>query len=76
MATPILILVPPSEAKTPGGTKRVSVGAFDDALRDHRRRVIDALIQALEHSTTRRQETMLNARGPLLERPRIDPAPR
>ena len=68
MATPILILVPPSEAKTPGGTMRVSVGAFDDALGDDRRRVIEALIQTLDRSTTRRQEIMLNARGPLLER--------
>lgn len=47
---------------------RSSVGAFDVALDVDRRRVIDSLIRLLEESTTRRQELLLNARGPLLER--------
>jgi cytoplasmic iron level regulating protein YaaA (DUF328/UPF0246 family) len=47
---------------------RTSVGAFDDALGDDRRRVIEALIRTVIQSTTRRQEILLNARGPLLER--------
>lgn len=68
MAAPLLVLVPPSEAKTPGGTLRDSVGTFDDALGDERRRVIEALIGAVIQSTSRRQEILLNARGPLLER--------
>lgn len=68
MAAPLLVLVPPSEAKTPGGTLQGSVGTFDDALGDERRRVIEALIGAVNRSTTRRQEILLNARGPLLER--------
>ncbi len=65
---PLLVLLPPSEAKTPGGTMRAGVGAFDEALGDDRRRVIDALIQTLNESTTRRHEILLNARGALLER--------
>ena len=68
MAAPLLILLPPSEAKTPGGTLRPGVGAFDDALGDDRRRVIEALVTALNRSSTRRREILLNARGPLLER--------
>jgi cytoplasmic iron level regulating protein YaaA (DUF328/UPF0246 family) len=68
VAAPLLVLLPPSEAKTPGGTLRAGVGAFDSALGDDRRRVIEALIATLNGSTTRRQEIVLNARGPLLER--------
>jgi len=68
VAKPLLVLVPPSEAKTPGGTRRQSVGPFDAALDGDRQRVIAALIASLEHATTRRREIMLNARGPLLER--------
>jgi uncharacterized protein len=63
-----LVLVPPSEAKVAGGTLRSSVGAFDVALGDDRRLVIDTLIDAINESDVRRQEIMLNARGPLLER--------
>lgn len=44
------------------------MGVFDEALEADRRRVIEELIATLEDSTTRRQEIMLNARGPLLER--------
>jgi cytoplasmic iron level regulating protein YaaA (DUF328/UPF0246 family) len=44
------------------------VGTFDEALNDERRRVVEALIGALDRLTTRRQEILLNARGPLLER--------
>jgi len=47
---------------------RASVGVFDAALEVDRRRVIEALIATLNESTTRRQEIVLNARGPLLER--------
>jgi hypothetical protein len=65
---PLLVLLPPSEAKTPGGTMRSGVGAFDDALDEERRHVIAALIRTVNESTTRRQELLLNARGPLLER--------
>lgn len=46
----------------------MGVGAFDAALEDDRRRVIEALLATLKGSTARRQEIVLNARGPLLER--------
>jgi len=68
MTPSLLVLVPPSEAKTPGGTKRISVGPFDEALGGDRLRVVEALIAAVDEATTRRQEIMLNARGALLER--------
>jgi hypothetical protein len=68
VAAPLLVLLPPSEAKTPGGNFRAGVGAFDEALEDDRRRVVEALIATLATATTRRQEILLNARGPLLER--------
>jgi cytoplasmic iron level regulating protein YaaA (DUF328/UPF0246 family) len=68
VATPLLVLVPPSEAKIPGGTFRAGVGTFDEALDEDRRQVIAALISALNGSTARRRELILNARGPLLER--------
>jgi len=41
---------------------------FDAALAEDRRRVIVTLIATLNESTLRRQEIVLNARGPLLER--------
>jgi uncharacterized protein len=68
VTTALLVLVPPSEAKTPGGTLRAGVGTFDVALGDDRRAVIEALIKALNGSNLRRREIMMNARGPLLER--------
>lgn len=68
MTSPLLVLVPPSEAKTPGGTTRSSVGTFDAELGDDRRLVIESLIEAVSGSNVRRREIMLNARGPLLER--------
>jgi cytoplasmic iron level regulating protein YaaA (DUF328/UPF0246 family) len=68
VADSLLVLVPPSEAKTPGGTRRTSVGAFDAALGDDRRQVVAALIKMLDEASLRRQEIILNARGPLMER--------
>jgi len=47
---------------------RAGVGAFDSALEEDRRLVIEALIATLNGSSARRQEIVLNARGPLLER--------
>jgi uncharacterized protein len=68
VTTPLLVLVPPSEAKTPGGTMRSGVGTFDVPLGDDRLVVITSLIAALNRADLRRQEIMLNARGPLLDR--------
>ena len=47
---------------------RSGIGPFDEALGDDRRRVVEALIAELNRCSTRRQEILLNARGPLLER--------
>jgi cytoplasmic iron level regulating protein YaaA (DUF328/UPF0246 family) len=63
-----LILVPPSEAKTPGGSRSAPKGLFDDALDDDRREVIAALAATLEAGPLRRREIILNAKGPLMER--------
>jgi uncharacterized protein len=68
VSAPILVLVPPSEAKTPGGSARTKIGPFDEALAHDRQRVIEALIDALDSSDLGRREIMLNARGPLLDR--------
>jgi uncharacterized protein len=68
VTTALIVLVPPSEAKTPGGTSRAGVGTFDVALGDDRRAVVEALIKAVNGSNVRRREIMMNARGPLLER--------
>ncbi len=68
MSSSPLVLVPPSEAKTPGGTSRINIGPFDEALGEDRRRVVAALVAMLNVAPIRRREIMLNARGPLLER--------
>jgi hypothetical protein len=63
-----LLLVPPSEAKTPGGTRSKPVGVFDELLASDRAHVIATLLKALEEASLRRREIILNARGPLMER--------
>jgi cytoplasmic iron level regulating protein YaaA (DUF328/UPF0246 family) len=68
VATKPLLLVPPSEAKTPGGTRSAPKGEFDDALADDRLEVIATLAAALESAPLRRREIILNARGPLMDR--------
>jgi uncharacterized protein len=66
-----LLLVPPSEGKTPGGSRSAPNGLFDDALADDRRRVIATLATTLEEAPLRRREIILNAKGPLMERAMI-----
>jgi cytoplasmic iron level regulating protein YaaA (DUF328/UPF0246 family) len=66
-----LLLVPPSEGKTPGGSRSAPKGLFDDALADDRRRVIATLATTLEEAPLRRREIILNAKGPLMERAMI-----
>jgi cytoplasmic iron level regulating protein YaaA (DUF328/UPF0246 family) len=68
VAAQLLLLLPPSEAKTSGGTTSGSPGAFDDALEAARRQVMEALVRTLEESPLKRRETLLNARGPLFDR--------
>lgn len=63
-----LLLVPPSEGKTPGGTRSTPRGTFDDALAEERREVIATVAKTLEDASIRRREIILNAKGPLMER--------
>ncbi len=68
MAAKPLLLVPPSEAKRPGGSRSAPRGLFDDALADDRLEVIETLAATLESATSRRREIILNAKGPLMDR--------
>lgn len=68
MAAKPLLLLPPSEAKTPGGWRGAANGTFDESLGDDRREVIATLAAILEGAPLRRREILLNARGPLMER--------
>ncbi len=68
MAAKPLLLVPPSEAKTPGGTRSRPNGVFDDLLSSDRAHVIATLLAMLEAASLRRREIILNAKGPLMER--------
>jgi cytoplasmic iron level regulating protein YaaA (DUF328/UPF0246 family) len=63
-----LLLVPPSEAKTPGGSRSAPNGLFDEALADDRLEVIEMFAATLEGAPLRRREIILNAKGPLMER--------
>jgi cytoplasmic iron level regulating protein YaaA (DUF328/UPF0246 family) len=63
-----LLLVPPSEAKTPGGSRGAANGAFDERLADDRLAVIATLAATLEGAPLRRREILLNAKGPLMDR--------
>lgn len=68
MAAKPVLLVPPSEAKTPGGLRSSPKGLFDAALASDRNEVREALLADLKDATPRRREIVLNARGPLMER--------
>jgi cytoplasmic iron level regulating protein YaaA (DUF328/UPF0246 family) len=63
-----LLLVPPSEAKTPGGTRSTPRGIFDDALGADRREVFATVAATLADAPLRRREIILNAKGPLMDR--------
>ena len=66
----LLVLVPPSEAKAPGGTREVHDGPFDSVLGAARRDVRAAVRSLLAGATSRELERILHVRGPLLERAR------
>jgi len=63
-----LLLVPPSEAKTPGGSRSAPNGVFDEDLDADRLYVIATLATTLEGASLRRREIILNAKGPLMDR--------
>ncbi len=65
-----LVLLPPSEGKLPGGSRRARRGAFDDELATVRLEVVRRLGEALQSSSPRDLEATLGVRGALLERAR------
>ncbi len=68
MAAKPLVLVPPSEAKTSGGSRSTPKGLFDDTLAGDRLEVITVLAATLREASPRRREIILNAKGLLMER--------
>lgn len=68
MATRPLILLPPSEAKTPGGTSRSSKDRFADELGTSRMIVRAALSEALDRLSGADLGKLLRVRGALFER--------
>ena len=63
-----LVLLPPSEGKRPGGSRRARRGAFDDELGATRLGVLERLGAVLAASSQRELETVLGVRGALFER--------
>ena len=63
-----LVLLPPSEGKRPGGSRRTRRGAFDDELGATRLDVRERLGVVLAASSQRELETVLGVRGALFER--------
>ena len=68
MAPRLVVLVPPSETKSRGGTRTRRVGTFDDSLGALRSAMVESLHQALEVGDARELERMLHVRGALLDR--------
>jgi cytoplasmic iron level regulating protein YaaA (DUF328/UPF0246 family) len=64
----LVLLLPPSESKEPGGTRSVKTGTFDLALDAPRREVVTALGSLLESGRASDIEKMLGVHGALLER--------
>jgi cytoplasmic iron level regulating protein YaaA (DUF328/UPF0246 family) len=64
----LFVLVPPSEAKSTGGSHTSRVGSFDDGLQIPRRIVVGALRELLLSAPAPLLERTLNVRGPLLDR--------
>ncbi len=62
------ILIPPSEAKSLGGSRAPRAGEFDAWLERPRARVTESLARLLETQSTQALEQVLQVRGPLLER--------
>jgi cytoplasmic iron level regulating protein YaaA (DUF328/UPF0246 family) len=67
VAPKLFVLVPPSEAKAPGGVRAARPGAFDESLHEARERTLDALAR-LMNANPHEWEKALRVRGPLLGR--------
>ena len=68
MAERLLVLIPPSLTKSTGGRRVAKVGLFDAELNEARATVNEALAAFLARASTKELETVLNAKGPLLDR--------
>ena len=68
MTPRLIVLVPPSETKSRGGTNRRRVGAFDASLGELRSSVVESLHDVVKIGATAELERVLRARGALLAR--------
>jgi cytoplasmic iron level regulating protein YaaA (DUF328/UPF0246 family) len=66
MAPATLILLPPSESKTPGGSLLSPSDVFSETLGESRRSVITALDKFLHQSSNESRQRLLGVRGTLL----------
>jgi hypothetical protein len=64
----LLVLLPPSEAKNPGGSLLPKIGSFDEELAEPRREIIAALGRLFANGSHTNLEKTLKVRGPLLGR--------
>ena len=62
------VLVPPSEAKSVGGSRVTRAGEFDAMLARQRVQVVESIAQLVTTCSMPAIEKVLQARGPLLER--------
>lgn len=68
MSNALIVLLPPSEAKSFGGERGRIDGGFDSALRRPRREIVKALEDLVRRAPQATLERTLNVRGPLLKR--------
>lgn len=68
MSGSIVVVVPPSEAKEPGGSRSAQCGRFDAPLGEARREVVAALATLLDTASPTTLEATLKVRAALLER--------
>jgi cytoplasmic iron level regulating protein YaaA (DUF328/UPF0246 family) len=64
----VTVLVPPSEAKAPGGTTFTGVDTFANTLGNDRSRLRRHFVAEVARMSTSEQTRLLGVRGPLLER--------
>ena len=70
MSGSLVVLVPPSEGKEPGGSQVRKSGAFDGPLRGARREVLREVSTLLTTDDVTQLERVLGVRGPLMVRAR------
>ena len=68
VSSPSYVLLPPSEAKEPGGRPGAEPGLFDDSLAEPRAQVLVALSSLVRGASSLEVGRIMKARGALLER--------